>query len=366
MLRRAAFLGLALAFGGCTKTVWIHDVWDGGGAALGASNDAVSLGGTGIDAGSCPKSTYLGYLPIQPAQLWILLDRSSSMDAVFADTTRQAAVQAALKTTISKYEGSVSFGFEQFPASVNDPAADCLANKCCAGSLLLPTRSNWYDIKPDIQCDGWQNSSCDLPSPDSPSYAALAQVDDYYNKPTRMKPSSDGYILLVTSSDPSCAADTSNLCDQALSSAEDLVNNLDVRIVVIDVGSPPPGPDSCLDKISTIGSGLTSPPLPTGQSLYAVSSVADLTSAVDDVAFAIAQEACTVDLTNISIPSDHSQVVVSFDNGNIPVQPPDPSNPDGNGWSISSDNTRITFSGSNCTQIVDGHVDFIRIRMCNQ
>jgi hypothetical protein len=365
MFRRAAFLGLALTLAGCTETVLIHDAWDGG-----SKNDAATVP-TGIDSGSCPKSTYQGSLTIQQTQLWILLDRSFSMQAPFDGTTRQAAVQTALKTTIPQYEGSVDFGFEQFPAGPNDPV-DCPNNKCCAGSLTYPTPSNWYDINTLIECDGWQSSAgwqsstCDSPSQDSPSYAALAQLDDYFNKPNKMM-ATTGYILLVTSSDPSCAADSSNLCSQALNAAEDLANTFSMRTLVLDVGSPPPSFTSCLAQIGgMMGSGPNAHSGPSVQSFYNVSNQQNLGSAIDDIVSAIAQESCTVDLTNIAIPYDHSQVTVSLYNGKSLVQSPDPGSPDANGWTISADETSITFSGSACKQIESGAANSIRIKTCSQ
>ncbi len=361
MFRRAASLGLAFALGGCTETVLIRDVWDSGSKE--ATIDATIVS-AGIDSGSCPISTYQGSLPIQHTQLWILLDRSSSMQSSFDTTTRQAAVQTALNTTIPQYEGSVDFGFEQFPAGPND-GSNCPSNRCCAGSPTPPTPSNWFDVKTLIECDGPQSPACDSPSQDSPSYAALAQLDDYFNKSGKIK-ATTGYILLVTSSDPSCAADSSNLCSQALNAVEDLANSFSMRTLVLNVGSPATSSGSCLAQISRKGSGLSAHSGPSGQSLYTANSQADLKKAIDEIVSPIAQGACTVDLTHITITN---QVAVSFDNGNngnSPVQPHDPGNPAANGWTMSADETSITFAGSACAQIESGAAKSIRIKTCSQ
>jgi hypothetical protein len=366
MLRRAACLALALALGGCVERVLLHDVWeDGGTVDLGGARDATA-DWVGLDSGSCAMTTLQAKLIIQPSQLWILLDRSSAMQALFDGTTRQAAVESALKTTIPNYQGSVDFGFEQFPAGPTD-GASCAHNKCCAGSLTPPT--NWPDLKPLILCDGWQ-PSCDSPSADSPSYAALAQMDGYFiqatnMQATNMRDSPPAYILLVTSSDPSCAADSSsNLCNQALSATADLANNFAVRTTVLNVGSSAPSFNSCLDKLSRKSSSLAaSHSGPTLQSLYAVSSIPDLTSALDGVVSTIAQQACTIALTHVTIPRDHSQISVSFDDGTISIPSPDPGNPNANGWTISPDSIR--FTGSDCQKITTGPVAFVGITTCS-
>jgi hypothetical protein len=348
MLRRAC-LGLALMCWGCTERVLLRDVWDSG------PQDADPR--TGMDSGSCLKYTPLGPAQVQPAELWILLDRSLSMQAGFDNTTRQAAVQAALQSAIVSYEGSVNFGFVQFPAgSLSSEASNCQINTCCAGSAIPPAPNNWPALEQKFQCSALSDSHCDSASADSPSHAALAKVDSYYSAETGPPWGDSRYVLLVTSSDPSCAADNSDLCYTARSTVSHLLR-LGVGVVVLSVGAQPT-PDSCLGRISKLGSGATSHG---GATLYSALTFSDLTDAVTTFVLRVAENACTVDLTGIrDIPKDQ-QLVVSFDNSNDLIQKLDSY---GNGWTFAG-NSRITFSGPPCDQIVQGNVSEIQLGACN-
>jgi hypothetical protein len=104
---------------------------------------------------------------------------------------------------------------------------------------------------------------------------------------------------LVTSSEPSCVAlpDSIDPCNDATSAASSLGTN-QVRIVVFSIGNQPAA-DSCLLKVSKIGTN--GPAIPNNKtSLYAPSSMSALNSAVTEVILAAARKSCTLELD----PSD--------------------------------------------------------------
>jgi hypothetical protein len=339
MLRRAGGIGFMLGLAGCTSVV-LHDVHDAG------QSDAVPK-----DAWSIPE-TYCGligstkaYTYPQAAQLLVLLDRSESMQTTFDGTTRELAAQNALITTITKYQSEVLFGFEQFPTSAD--STQCQPGTCCAGTCCaepvysIPTGSNIGAMTDRIQCAGSHGAGCLVPSLDSPSHKALAAALDYFNSPkSKSYPGQDRYVLLVTSSDPSCAAESHDVCPTALRVVSELINNADVRIVVLSVGYAP-DQGSCLYRISQTGSSWT-----TGlniQPLYTANSRYDLAHALDEFVSAVAQSVCTVSTSPIP---DGAQLNVSLDSTNF--HPTDGNNQDG--WSYADGaHTSIKWSGSACS-----------------
>ena len=281
----------------------------------------------------------------QPAQLLVLLDRSTSMQKTFDGTTREAAVQDALIAVIKRYQSRVKFGFMHFPADTTDPP--CQAGSCCSGSVSNPpTISNLDAMTSSVQCLDWHGAGCQLTNPDSPSYAALDKVREYYRWKDSFS-SDDRYVLLVTSSEPSCAADSSNLCDDAISSASDLSNS-NVHIVVLTLDYQP-DPSSCLYQISQLGSSAL--PLNIARSISA-RNVSDLASSLDIFVAAVERSACTM-TTSPPIPRQ-ATISISIDTGNEIAQV------DGegqDGWYIVNFNrNKIRFSGSACEEFLNSQV----------
>jgi hypothetical protein len=285
-------------------------------------NDAQS-----VSNDACGQSSkQLTFVP-QPAMIVILLDRSLDMQFPFDGTTRQLAAQNALVSEIEAFQGKIKFGFEQFPV---DPAVSpCAQGSCCADKVIAPALSNYSVMKTNISCSDPRNSSCSVRIPDSPSNAALAKVRDYYKSLTT---NDDLYVLLVTSSEPSCAGDQ---CFDALSAAADLGNER-IRIFVLSVAYQPE-PWSCLSQIARKGASPHA-----SNSLYTANNVSDLRDALSQVFSAVAQSACT--LNSSSVPPSNAKLTVSI--GTAPVSPAAWDGRDG--WSANSNNTIITLSGSAC------------------
>jgi hypothetical protein len=347
MFRRAGQMALALALAGCTKEVVLDDLPSASvsDAAVG-SRDASWWG---FDGFCSQQYNRMNYTP-RAAEVLILLDRSANMQSAFGNTTKQLAAQSALTNAVSSYQWRIAFGFEQFPA---DPAeSQCPQGMCCAGPVSPePRLGNASLMSTNIQCTDPRGSGCSVASTDSPSYAALAKARDDYNNRIKNDPTNDDdlYVLLVTSSEPSCAAETRDVCASARNAANDLgtlgtLGTNKVRIVVLSVGYQP-DQGSCLSQISQRGSQ----DLPYGtQPLYSVKDSNDLSNTINGLFLAIAKKAsCTMNSTIVPPTQDLSVYI-----GPESVPQTDGHNQDG--WSYADPTgTSITFSGKFCNDWVN-------------
>jgi hypothetical protein len=334
MLPRAAVLGFALALAGCIHQLFLDDVHDSGSPDSDpvAVKDAAWFWPDGY-CGLGQGYRQLTYTP-RSAQIVILLDRSASMLSNFdGGMTRQDAAQSALVNAVKKYQARIKFGLEQFPTG---PAAQCQPGTCCAGQVYpQPYLNNWPDMEHNIECTYPHGPYCQPTGSDSPSYDALANV--YDNFQTSLPTNGDRYVLLVTSSEPSCAAENHNVCTDAIAAANAL-GEAGVGIVVLSLANP----GSCLDKISRTHSLLQQPP--STQSLYTPNTVDDLANNLDEFFSAVARAACTMDSLT-TIPPSWADLSVLI--GNDQVQPADGNNQNG-GWSANPNRTSITLSGQDC------------------
>jgi hypothetical protein len=340
-VRLGPLLATAVALTGCTQDVMLVDVWDGG-ARDGYGNKDTPPWSNG-DAGCWTMWPWMTFTP-RAAQVIVALDRSTAMQASFAGTTRIAAVESALISTISTYQGRVKFGFEQFPADSADKYADCQRNSCCAGSVRVdPQLNNLKSISGFVQCSDPYYTPCPTPSYDSSSNAALAKVRDHFRAHTAQS-DDDRYVLLITSSEPACSGlpASSDACDDATAAANDL-GGMGVRVVVLTVGYQP-GPGSCLKHLSETGSSLA---LPRNVSaLYTPSTQSALASALNQFVAAVAETSCTQDSWDPP-PPEGAAMTVSIDRTQLPEV--DSTNDDG--WSFAnSAGTTITLSGNACQQ----------------
>jgi hypothetical protein len=346
VLRRAAGFALVLApfLASCTEQVLLTDIWDGGPDVAVPKDSSFNPQG---DA-ACGNTTVPLYYHPRASQLLIMFDRSSPMQSPFASTTREAAAETALINAIAAYQSRVKFGFEQFPADSSDKDAynDCQRYGCCAGAVKVePQNNNGSALSRAIQCGDSPSSPCPSPSGDTPTYAALEKVRDYYE--TKPFSSDDHYVLLVTSSEPSCAflSDNTDACSKALSAANEL-GGAGIRLIVHSVGYTP-DPGSCLDRLSLTGSSQDLPD--NTDPMYTPSSSYALSTAVTEIAAAAARTSCTLDSYDLPPPSA-APMNVSI--GTTGIQRVDSTAKDG--WSFAdSARTSIILSGSACDKYVN-------------
>ena len=341
MFRHAGHSCLALALAACTEQVVLRDLPGASDAAAG-SKDAGP--GSAPPCGPLKNTERMTYEP-QPAELLILLDRSTAMQTYFSGSPRETAAQNALSGAVWQYQARIKFGFESFPSDSME--YQCPQGTCCAGSVSDPSLNNYVDMNYKIQCNDTHGSSCPVAGTDSPSHAALVQVREYYKVKDRpSSPTNDRYVLLVTSSEPSCSGESRDICSQALGAASDLGNAAGVRIVVLSMGYLP-DQKLCLSQISQKGSTQLLPA--NTKPLYTVYNNYDLSAALTEFFSAVAEASCTMISRDAPPTLNPAQLTVSV--GGHLVQPIDGN---GNGWSFGDPaGTSITFAGSACEDWVN-------------
>jgi hypothetical protein len=342
--RRWILLQVAVLAASCApQTVVINDVADAGSPDAAVATDAPADATAQADAPSpatevgCATKTVLTYMQ-QPAQVLIEMDRSSNMQEAFSPTTRAGEVQTALTAEIVRYQQHVQFGYEQFPSSGFD--AQCASGSCCAGGVTIPPAINKFsDINSSINCyyDPHGGNNCMNTSADSPSHAALAVASEYFSKGQRQF-DGDQYVLLFTSSEPSCAGqDSATACAAAGKAASDL-NNDGVRVNVFSVGYPP-DPSGCLSNLN-----------PKTTKLSVATSSKDLSSAVHSIIHQAASAACT--LIYYQTPPADAKVQISLGpNGSVPSD----------GWTFGYTRNVITLLGSSCETFLQTTMDRLSV-----
>jgi len=352
MLRRAACVGLLGALAGCsTDVVTLHDLWDASISNPNPNPNPDAGPGWGRDErwsglGCKEQSRSVKFTPQTP-ELMIVLDRSSTMQtALPGSASKQAAVQSALSDAIGTYQSHINFGLELFPSYENERAGDCRSS-CCAADPAVPPQPNTLDaISGFLLCSDQQG--CQTSAVDSPSHKALEQVQISYS--TRSKTSSwndnpftSAYVLLVTSVEPSCSAETSGpeVCQAAKTTAGNLAK-LDIPVVVLSVGySAESNSSSCLVQLSKVG---TVSPMPSNvPRLYTASSYNDLKEDLSTLLAPLARKSCT--LTTTDFVPDYATPGVGIGDTTIAQDA-------SNGWSFTWSRAQIKLSGSACDQYV--------------
>jgi hypothetical protein len=341
MFRHAACLGLLVALGGCTDRILLRDVWD---AALPEPDVGVDRAPVPIVDAECRFSQRLSFKS-QAAQLLILLDRSSAMQAAFyGSSSRAAAVQSVLLKHMEDHQSHIKLGWEEFP-DLDSRFSSCYRTSCCAGSVVAP---QYYGLR-YLQNYGYLECSdpaCLSGSSDSPSHKALGQARDYF-KQDKSK-DDDRYALLITASEPSCSGDAgpSDACPAATEAATELVVNLEIPLAIVTVGYQPSG-SSCLVSLSNLRSKVGIP----GDlsSLTPATSLQMLDDAVSHLFDEIAKTTCTITTTD-PVPKDANLSVWLRYNTQVPKVECSASD----GWCFpGAGRNQIMLLGSYCDQYLD-------------
>jgi hypothetical protein len=321
------------------RTVVLNDVPDSGAPDAALQQDAPtdslaqSDAPNGRDAMWPPfpdASCFPRYLhPQPPPEILIELDRSTNMQATFSSYTRMTAVQNALTNEIGVYQNSVKFGYEEFPSAEGGPPSGQCSN-CCAGAVTLwPTTGASAWMNNTINCiDG--RSNCKGTSTDSPSHYALQVASDFFNMSQMGQSDADQYVMLFTSSEPSCSGqDAATVCQAARNAISGLANN-HVQVYVFSVGYPP-DKTGCLSDLTKVGSMTT---------LVTVNDYSDLSGRLDGILHTAAASACTMTLDG---PPTNSKLDVYI---GPTLVPPD-------GWTYTPGaRNAITLNSTYCSQYV--------------
>ncbi len=291
-----------------------------------------------VDASGCSESYRSASYRPGTAPVILSVDRSFSMFGKFGDTTRFAATQQTLRSAIKAFQGSVHFGYQEFPGL----RGQCGANVCCAGPLeVFPGPNSYQAIDRAMRCDS-VSSGCFDPGLDSPSFDALKKLREFYetldtgDTPNR-------YIWLITDGDPSCQWDRMGggpgACDRAIAEISTLAR-MGVKTLVVGVSDGAKN-TTCLERMALAGNA----PGPAAPFYYPAIDEAQLRQQLNDLARKMAQDACHITLR--TSPANVDRVNVSLDGR---VLPRDPSRKEG--WNFDPDSrVGITFHGSACEKI---------------
>ncbi len=321
MLRQCACVGLMLALAACTPGRIVLDdntattPPESPDAAM-AVTDTAAPGpdmAFGRDGGMTCTARLAGSQSIT-----IALDRSSNMQQAFpGSASKLAAVQSVLGDWTNSPH--IQLDMVRFPGDPSD--GSCAGTTCCASNVSFGTDPL-----------NWGASS----SKDSPSHKALANVADAYR---RGRPPTS--VILLTSSDPSCATDPSHPAGDPCTAAQSAVKDLSqaaipIPVIVVSLGGNLP----CLSKTSTTS-------LPDNvQKFYQPASRDELSKDIQDIFGAIQKGACDLYpvLGNNNGPGSYygsRPLKVTLNNTDLKENDP-------NGYSIGNFGT-INLAGSACT-----------------
>jgi hypothetical protein len=343
-----AALAVTATLGACRQTVVLdpNDVPEGGGAGetspvIDGGNGGMSGGhfdGGRLDVPNFCLGGQIQHIATTPRAPYIIVsvDRSSSMQAPFGMSTRLQVVQQQVRALISKYR-LVKFGYEEFPSTMGMCGN---GQGCCSGDVVLPTYNNYGKIDKAISaCDNGNGGPACTQTP-RPTADALSKCSDTYKNLFIPDDLGHRYVLLLTSSDPTCQGSDATVtpCSAAVTQVTKMSNNF-INTAVFGVGDDAIG-SSCLDQLAQYG-GLYNAMSPL---YHLVRTPTDLSSSLESVIETIAEEACKIDVR--SPPVDSSQLKLLFDGVPVPSDPVD-------GWTFDMDtNLTLTVHGIYCRALI--------------
>jgi hypothetical protein len=316
----------------------------------GGANGTGGVGGTGgaTSTATAGSTGNCGMMVVsttrQPADVLLVLDRSSSMDystsqdcyctaptssggAVCADTTncatRWQGVQAAVTNTLANTVG-VNWGLKLF--STPTGASQCTVSS----SVEVP-------IGPDSASSVStmvQNVTLGL---GTPTTAALMAATAYLKTVNDTGPKA---ILLATDGEPNCGGTPAsmNIFDLAgAASAAAAANAAGFPVYVVGIG---PNLDNLTQLAQAGGTG----------DYYSVSSSPQLVDAFTSISNLVAS--CTFILT--SMPPDPNNIGIYLDKSLVPKD-------DANGWSFGASTQSIVLNGSRCDQVTSGAASTVSV-----
>jgi hypothetical protein len=280
----------------------------------------------GVDALCTERTVDVDYSMDPDSQVIVAVERSASMiQGKLGEAGRLAAVQQALRSVIRAYQGSVSFGYEEFPAA----RTGCTA--CCAGEVkVFPGPGRYSLIDKEMRCESAPiSTSCLVTNPDAPAFDSLARCADVYDA---LKFQYSRFVLLVTDGEPSCGASKDACQRTGLEAAKLLTDN--VRTYVLGVSDESKG-NTCLDAIAAAGGT---------QRTYVASDEAQLATRLQEILSPLAARACRVAVTGQISSPDRLSVYIE----NLPVRR-DPA--DGWTFDFAGPGRVITLNGAACEKL---------------
>jgi hypothetical protein len=308
-----------------------------------------SGGYTGGDGGAC-ESHVVTNSKVTPEML-IVLDRSGSMK--MGKTNRWDPSVTAIDNVTKSLQDSIEFGLMVFPGADSgsssgggssctnlfDPSCWTSAigslSDCQAGTVAVP-------IGIDKANDISTALAAMSPNGGTPTAVSLQAAHQLLGKATVTLDSSQNvakYVLLVTDGEPNCTIVSSNYNpDDYVGDTVNQIKSLasdGIKTYVIGYNTTQDPEKSAMDMMAAAGD--------TGMTTHIdVENGDDLQKAMEDIAGKAAS--CTVVLDK---PVDTPQnVLVTIDQQRLIVN-----QPDGNGFTISSDMKTVTVEGTSCEML---------------
>jgi hypothetical protein len=323
-MRWTICLGLTLSLAACRQTV-VLETWN---SDAGGGVDSADSG-----APACPGLPADFFIP--SPEVFVALDRSSTMYAKFGESTPLAAARAALDMYAARFQNVVEFGYVEFPGTNSTTCTSNGQGACCARTPSAPSLNYAkFDIALHL-CDQNLSSSCAPAGYERPTTAALGGIDLLFSQPD----SASRYVLLITNGQPDCGGGQGKDCMDAQGIVNDLSRNF-VTTFVLAPGQLDPMTNDCLTGIAI--NGARNPPY-----LRPASNPTELMNAISDLLHSIATDACVLEPTTTRI-TDPDRVSLFW--GGMPI-PRDRNN----GWDLSGGGgfTTITLHGQACDQLIE-------------
>jgi Mg-chelatase subunit ChlD len=283
-----------------------------------------------------------GVMPIapQPADVLVLLDRSSSMETAFGSGSRYQAVSAVLSDLVTAFQYHVRFGYMEMPG--RDGCGEQAQNCCVSPPRVELELGNAQAMTSALA------GAAPLGGGSTPMAAALLAARLHYG----VFGGSVGnrYVLMATDGVPGCtlsgalsngSASVSPACVDAKDQVDALVQS-GVKVIVLSLGpNPTTSPDDdCLEVLAQAGGA---PRTQDGPGYYSAADPNALATAIEQIFGAFGTPSCY-----LAVPAqagkDRPPVSVYLDGQEIP-------NSAANGWTWVDSSGQIAITGAYCKQI---------------
>jgi hypothetical protein len=272
-----------------------------------------------------------------PADILVLLDRSSTMDVASGSGSRYQVLAGVLSDMVTAYQDRIRFGYMEMPAR---SGCENQTPSCCVSSPSVPVAlGNAAAVVSAIDQAGPLGGG-------TPTAAALFVAGRYFVGGKDF--AANRYVLLATDGVPSCTAagtladgvtGASSACDDARAQV-DALGSVGVKVIVLSVShdSPVAGDDSeCLQALGQAG-GVA--PNAGRRSYYTADDPVQLQDALEQIFGVLSQPSCYLSIPRVD---RLAPVRVLLDNQEIPYGGDD-------GWRW-ADSTTVQITGAYCKQI---------------
>jgi hypothetical protein len=286
-------------------------------------DDKNCVGGEICSAGICGCGGELYQAERVPANMLIVLDRSTSMrDEIGGAGTKWEIAHEAIAGMLDAYAGQIRFGLMLYPGL--DQACD-EGEECGPGAVFVDVGSDTADAIRDFL------AGADTCSFGTPTAEALEVLVDYEGL---QDPDRANTILLIT--------DGQSTCDDPVPRVTDLRNESPgIQTFVVGFGSSV-DPEELADMAEAGGTARAEDP-----PYYQADDDASLMEALMSIGGGVLS--CSFELS--SVPPDEELLFIYFDEREIARD-----TTHANGWDYDPDTNQITFYGEACDDLQAGRV----------